>query len=112
VVEPAAGAILNSSFAAEALLVDSASTPNKAAAGNLIMNYEQISVNGAAPPAAYEASGGAIQPYATTFTTSAVTNGTATVVWRPTFFDLSSTTALGTPSGGSYNSPGQIVVNY
>jgi hypothetical protein len=108
VVEQASGA--TGPNTAQTYLVDAATTPVKAGAGNFLMVYEQVSVNGTA--AAFTYAGVSPIPYATSFTTSAVANGTATVVWRPVFEDASSTTAMGTPTGGSFNSPGQIVVNY
>jgi hypothetical protein len=112
-VEPAGGASLFAGYGAQMYMVDSATTPNKAGGGFLALGYEQVSVNGTAAPQPYETIGsGSISLYTTTFTTSAVPSGTATVVWRPALQNNSSTAAMGTPTGGSYNSPGQIVVNY
>jgi hypothetical protein len=112
VVEPASGASL-SNGPGIVYLVDSAATPSKAAAGYLSMAYEQVSVNGTAAPQSYlNGSQTVINPNSTTFTTSPVANGTATVVWRPALYNGLGTAAMGTPTGGSYNSPGQIVVNY
>jgi hypothetical protein len=111
IVEPASGASVASSYTAVMYFVDAATTPNKAGAGNMNLKYEQVSVNGTAAAQSYAVSGN-LTPYTTTFTTSAVANGTATVVWRPEFGNPTNTTAMGTPTGGSYNSPGQIVVNY
>jgi hypothetical protein len=108
-VSPAPGASIAGSLSGQAFLVDSASA--KAAAGNLEISYEQVSINGTATPFAYVAAG-IVSAYTTVFSTSAVANGIATVVWRPTLFNGSATTAMGTPNGGSYSSPGQIVVNY
>jgi hypothetical protein len=113
VVQPATGAVVTAAGPAVVYLVDTATTPLKAGAGNMYLLYEQVSINGTAAPFSYaNTTNNAVAPYTTTFTTAAVANGTATVVWRPALYSASATTAMGTPAGGSFTSPGQIVINY
>lgn len=109
VVQPAAG----SSFTVGtgiANLLDTGTV--KAGGGSIYVGYEQISVNGTAAAQSYTNTSGTPTPYTTTFTTAALANGTATVAWRPFVYNGGGTTAIGTPAGGSFSSPGQIIINY
>ncbi|MDN6884683.1 hypothetical protein QMO14_13855 [Variovorax sp. CAN2819] len=81
---------------------------NKASGGNLYMSFEQLKVNDKDAFQSYKDG-----PYKTTFTTSNVADGTATVTWRPVVWaDYPDTTPMGTPDGGSFGASGQIVVDY
>lgn len=107
VVQPASGATTASGDSAEQLLGDTATPPNNAGGGNLLMGYEQVSWNGTASPASYD-SGSAPIPYSTTGTTSG-----ATLVWRPVFSANGNTTAtMGAPVGGMYTGNANIVITY
>jgi len=87
-------------------LVDSKG--NKASGGNLYMGFEQLKVNDKDAFQSYKDG-----PYKSTFTTSNVADGTATVTWRPVVWaDYPDTTPMGTPEGGSYGASGQIIVDY
>lgn len=81
---------------------------NKASGGNLYMSFEQLKVNDKDAFQSYK--DGA---YKTTFTTSNVADGTATVTWRPVVWaDSPDSTPLGTPEAGSFGASGQIIVDY
>lgn len=87
-------------------LVDSKG--NKASGGNLYISFEQLKVNDKDAFQSYKDG-----PYKTTFTTSNVADGTATVTWRPAVSaDYADSTPLGTPEAGSYGASGQIIVDY
>ena len=125
VVQPAVGAKASYLAPTVAYLTDAATPPNIAGAntstgaGDLLVAYEQVTVNGT--PAAWsyvDPTTFALKPYVGGFSTTNAANGTATVVWRPSFSigssstPLSSTTAMGAATGGSFSSPGTITVNY
>ena len=114
VVAPAAGASLVTTFGTDIAFLTDTGGAKAGGTGNngMWLMYDQVSVNGTAAPFAYVGSGSAT-PYATTFTTAAVANGAATVVWRPILYiQVAPANPIGNPTGGSYSSPGQIVVNY
>lgn len=119
-VQPGPGASLYPGVAGLQYLIDETpSTAVKAADGNLAMEFEQVSINGAAAPFGY-ANASTVATYSTPFNTTnpvETTNpigfsSTAIVVWRPVFYDSGTATALGNPTGGSYKGSAQIVVNY
>ena len=115
-VQPGAGASLVSTNTATQFLVDAAVPPFKAAGGNLIMAFEQVSINGASAIHSYQtnANPSVPQSYSIPFNTvsAGASSSTATVVWRPTLSNENRPTALGTPSGGSFMGSAQIVINY
>ncbi|WP_157639155.1 hypothetical protein [Burkholderia ubonensis] len=115
VVQPASGATTATGNTAEQNLVDTATTPNKAGGTTpMLMGYEQVSVGGTAAAYSYD-SGTGPQSYSTAFQTGALsgTTSTATVVWRPAFSANGSTTStLGTPSGGNYTGNAVINITY
>lgn len=117
VVQPGPSASTLSSATGQQYLIDSTTpTPAKAAGGNLIMGFEQVSVNGSAAAYSYQtSSGGVIQPYTTAFGTTTAGSGSnyiATVVWRPVVNASNSTTAIGNPTGGKFSGTAQIVANF
>ena len=116
VVAPATGASIAPPGGAAAFLVDTAATPNKAA-NSIQLWYEQVSVTNpagtaVAAPWSYISGANAVTPYSTSFTTTAIANGTATVVWRPVLYVPFGVNVMGTPTGGAFISPGLITVNY
>lgn len=122
VIQPGPGAFTGSPTPVSIqYLVDASVPPVKAGGGagnHMIVQAEQISINGTPANVTYSAAGSyTLTPYTTTFTTGALTGSPATsvanVVWRPLFYTgVNSQNKFTAPVGGSYNGSFQIVVIY
>ncbi|WP_186053795.1 hypothetical protein [Burkholderia gladioli] len=114
-VQPGPSASVVSGKTGQQYLIDTTSpTPVKAASGNILMGFEQVSVNGTSALYSYQTTAGVIQPYTTAFGTNTVSGSdyAATVVWRPTVSAGGSTVAIGNPTGGKFSGTAQIVANF
>ncbi len=118
VIQPGAGALIATSFGSgNQYMIDAGTTPVKAASGNLVLNFEQVQVNGSNAPATYASpTNGTITPYTTAFSTGALQSDSysyATVTWRPALNVNLTTAAMGTPLAGTdFHGYAQIVANY
>lgn len=111
-VLPGASAKIVSGNPAYQQLADS--TNSAIANGDLTMVFEQVSINGAAATTAYATPTGQTLFYTTAFNTVSLSasSSTATVVWRPQFFPINTSSAFGNPTGGSFSGSASIVINY